>query len=101
MFLQSLVGVLRNLRRQVSADERFHGHLPQSSNYPHTPHLSVLDKQLQETKSQFEHKAGVVQVISENSAQLVKALNARVRDGFAHRMSGLQGLSCFVGVCWP
>ena len=35
----------------------------------------VLDKQLQETISQFEHKAGVVQVISENSAQLAKALN--------------------------
>ena len=38
----------------------------------------VLDKQLQETISQFEHKAGVVQVISENSAQLAKALNAGV-----------------------
>jgi type I restriction enzyme, R subunit len=36
----------------------------------------VLDKQLQETISQFEHKAGVVQVISENSAQLSEALNA-------------------------
>ncbi len=36
----------------------------------------VLDKQLQETISQFEHKAGVVQVISENSAQLSVALNA-------------------------
>ncbi len=35
----------------------------------------VLDKQLQETISQFEHKSGVVQVISENSAQLAKALN--------------------------
>lgn len=35
----------------------------------------VLDKQLQDTISQFEHKAGVVQVISENSAQLAKALN--------------------------
>ncbi len=35
----------------------------------------VLDKQLQETISQFEHKTGVVQVISENSAQLAKALN--------------------------
>ncbi|UUZ78379.1 DEAD/DEAH box helicase family protein [Polaromonas sp. P1(28)-13] len=35
----------------------------------------VLDKQLQETISQFEHKAGVVQVINENSAQLAKALN--------------------------
>jgi len=35
----------------------------------------VLDKQLQATISQFEHKAGVVQVISENSAQLAKALN--------------------------
>jgi type I restriction enzyme R subunit len=35
----------------------------------------VLDKQLQETISQFEHKKGVVQVISQNSAQLAKALN--------------------------
>ena len=35
----------------------------------------VLDKQLQDTISQFEHKAGVVQVISQNSAQLAKALN--------------------------
>lgn len=35
----------------------------------------VLDKQLQDTISQFEHKSGVVQVISENSAQLAKALN--------------------------
>lgn len=35
----------------------------------------VLDKQLQETISQFEHKKGVVQVVSENSAQLAKALN--------------------------
>lgn len=38
----------------------------------------VLDKQLQETISQFEHKKGVVQVISENSAQLAKALNEGV-----------------------
>jgi type I restriction enzyme R subunit len=35
----------------------------------------VLDRQLQETISQFEHKAGVVQKIDENSAQLAKALN--------------------------
>jgi len=35
----------------------------------------VLDKQLQDTISQFEHKKGVVQVISDNSAQLAKALN--------------------------
>ncbi|VTU42360.1 MULTISPECIES: type I restriction endonuclease subunit R [unclassified Variovorax] len=35
----------------------------------------VLDKQLQDTISQFEHRAGVVQVISENSAQLAMALN--------------------------
>lgn len=35
----------------------------------------VLDKQLRETVSQFEHKAGVVQVITENSAQLAKTLN--------------------------
>jgi type I restriction enzyme R subunit len=38
----------------------------------------VLDKQLQDTISQFEHKKGVVQVISENSAQLSKALNEGV-----------------------
>jgi type I restriction enzyme R subunit len=38
----------------------------------------VLDKQLQETISQFEHKKGVVQVISENSAQLATALNEGV-----------------------
>ncbi|MDC8771757.1 type I restriction endonuclease subunit R [Roseateles albus] len=35
----------------------------------------VLDKQLQDTISQFEHKKGVVQTISDNSAQLAKALN--------------------------
>jgi type I restriction enzyme, R subunit len=35
----------------------------------------VLDSQLQATISQFEHKKGVVQAISENSAQLAKALN--------------------------
>lgn len=38
----------------------------------------VLDKQLQDTISQFEHKKGVVQVISDNSAQLSKALNEGV-----------------------
>lgn len=38
----------------------------------------VLDKQLQDTISQFEHKAGVVQVISENSDQLANALNTGV-----------------------
>ena len=38
----------------------------------------VLDKQLQQTISQFEHKSGVVQVISDNSAQLAKALNSGV-----------------------
>jgi type I restriction enzyme R subunit len=38
----------------------------------------VLDKQLQDTISQFEHKKGVVQVISDNSAQLAKALNEGV-----------------------
>lgn len=37
----------------------------------------VLDRQLQETISQFEHKAGVVQKIDQNSDQLAKAL----RDG--------------------
>lgn len=34
----------------------------------------VLDRQLQETISQFEHKAGVVQKIDENSQQLAEAL---------------------------
>ena len=34
----------------------------------------VLDKQLQETISQFEHKPGVVQKIDQNSDQLAKAL---------------------------
>ncbi len=36
----------------------------------------VLDTQLQRTISQFEHKAGVVQTINENSEQLSAALNA-------------------------
>ena len=36
----------------------------------------VLDRQLQETISQFEHKAGVVQKVDENSAQLAEALNS-------------------------
>ncbi len=35
----------------------------------------VLDRQLQDTISQFEHKAGVVQKIDENSQQLAQALN--------------------------
>ena len=35
----------------------------------------VLDRQLQETISQFEHKAGVVQKIDQNSQQLADALN--------------------------
>ncbi|WP_375184293.1 type I restriction endonuclease subunit R [Aquabacterium sp.] len=35
----------------------------------------VLDSQLQATISQFEHKKGVVQAISENSTQLANALN--------------------------
>lgn len=35
----------------------------------------VLDRQLQETISQFEHKSGVVQKIDQNSDQLAKALN--------------------------
>lgn len=35
----------------------------------------VLDSQLRDTISQFEHKKGVVQAIRENSAQLAKALN--------------------------
>src|SRR5690606_41854422 len=33
-----------------------------------------LDKQLQETISQFEHKSGVVQKIDKNSQQLAEAL---------------------------
>ena len=36
----------------------------------------VLDRQLQETISQFEHKAGVVQRIDQNAEQLAQALNA-------------------------
>jgi len=36
----------------------------------------VLDRQLQETISQFEHKSGVVQKIDENSEQLAQALNS-------------------------
>lgn len=35
----------------------------------------VLDKQLRDTVSQFEHKAGVVKVIDQNSQQLADALN--------------------------
>ena len=38
----------------------------------------VLDRQLQETISQFEHKAGVVQKIDQNSQQLADALLAGV-----------------------
>lgn len=38
----------------------------------------VLDRQLQETISQFEHKAGVVQAIDVDSQQLADALNAGV-----------------------
>jgi type I restriction enzyme R subunit len=34
----------------------------------------VLDRQLQETISQFEHKTGVVQKIDEDSQQLARAL---------------------------
>jgi type I restriction enzyme R subunit len=36
----------------------------------------VLDSQLQATISQFEHKRGVVQAITDNSQQLAQALNA-------------------------
>ena len=36
----------------------------------------MLDKQLQDTIYQFEHKQGVVQKIDENSAQLAEALAA-------------------------
>ena len=36
----------------------------------------VLDKQLQDTIYQFEHKQGVVQKIDENSSQLAEALEA-------------------------
>ena len=38
----------------------------------------VLDRQLQDTISQFEHKAGVVQKVDENSKQLATALNEGV-----------------------
>lgn len=38
----------------------------------------VLDRQLQNTISQFEHKAGVVQKIDKNSQQLADALNGAV-----------------------
>lgn len=36
---------------------------------------TILDQQLQDTIYQFEHKAGVVQKIDENTQQLAKALN--------------------------
>lgn len=39
----------------------------------------VLDKQLQETITQFEHKQGVVAKIDENSDQLAEALKAGVK----------------------
>lgn len=39
----------------------------------------VLDKQLQDTIYQFEHKQGVVQKIDENSAQLATAITAGTR----------------------
>lgn len=63
----------------------------------------VLDKQLQDTISQFEHKAGVVQVISENSIQLAKALNDGVpivvttlqKFGFIHDQVGTLGTRNF------
>lgn len=63
----------------------------------------VLDKQLQDTISQFEHKAGVVQVISENSIQLAKALNDGVpivvttlqKFGFIHDQVGTLGTRRF------
>ena len=38
----------------------------------------VLDQQLQNTVFQFEHKAGVVKKIDEDSSQLAEALNAQV-----------------------
>lgn len=37
----------------------------------------VLDKQLQDTITQFDHKKGVVQQIDKNSAQLASAINNR------------------------
>ena len=40
----------------------------------------VLDKQLQDTIYQFEHKQGVVQKIDENSTQLAEALGAGTAD---------------------
>ncbi len=54
----------------------------------------VLDKQLQETISQFEHKTGVVQVVSENSAQLAKALN----DGVPIIVTTLQKFGFILGI---
>lgn len=39
---------------------------------------TILDQQLQNTIYQFEHKAGVVQKIDENTQQLAKALNEGV-----------------------
>ena len=38
----------------------------------------VLDRQLQETIAQFEHKDGVVQKIDENTLQLTNALASNV-----------------------
>jgi type I restriction enzyme R subunit len=58
----------------------------------------VLDRQLQETISQFEHKAGVVQKINQNSAQLAKALTDGVPviittlQKFPHVLNKVQGL---------
>ena len=40
----------------------------------------VLDKQLQDTIYQFEHKQGVVQKIDESSTQLAEALAAGTAD---------------------
>ncbi|OYY94438.1 MAG: hypothetical protein B7Y41_06275 [Hydrogenophilales bacterium 28-61-23] len=59
----------------------------------------VLDRQLQETISQFEHKAGVVQKIDQNSDQLAKALNDGVPvivttlQKFPFIMSKVSGMS--------
>ncbi len=50
---------------------------------------TVLDRQLQDTIYQFEHKAGVVQKIDEDTQQLVRALN----DGVPIIISTIQKTS--------
>ena len=53
----------------------------------------VLDRQLQETISQFEHKAGVVQTIDTNSEQLAKAL----KDGAPIIVTTIQKFPWVIG----